>query len=288
MTHLTIPLDIVSQYRQNTFRSTNQTRIRTLDGALDYINSRGLISFWPLKGIILPSLWTAVAGDRPVPDAHDDPGHITWGWKDELLGQNKCYYARILCKRNFFVSLDLLPNLYALSKNFGDPADDHKILYESGEMSNTAFRIYDAILENGPLDTLAIKRIIHLSGKEGDKIFNKAIDELQKDFKILPVGISKSGGWRYAFIYNIALFQFPELLSRASQITEKSARKSLLLNYLKSVGAAKINDITKLFKWNQNLLTYSLEELIKGQDIVYGTMVDNNEDKLHYVLIEMV
>ena len=31
------------------------------------------------------------------------------------------------------------------------------------------------------------------------------------------------------------------------------------------------------------ILTDSLEELIKGQDIVYGTMLDNNEDKLHYV-----
>jgi hypothetical protein len=288
MTHISILIDKVHEYRQTTFRLPNKTRIHTLDDALGYINSRGLISFWPLKGITLPSLWTATAGDRPVPNAHDDPGHITWSWKDELLGQNLCYYARILCKRNFFVSLELLPNLYSLSKNFGDPGEDHKILYESGEMSNTAYKIYNAILNNGPLDTLSIKQIVHLFNKEGDILFNKAIDELQNEFKILPVGISRSGGWRYAFIYNISSNQFPDLIEKTRFITETRARKALLINYLKSVGAATFNEITKLFKWKRNLLTESLDELINNNQIVYGTMVDKGNELLYYGLIEMI
>ena len=55
----------------------------------------------------MPSLWVAVAGDRPVPDEHDDPGHVTWGWKDGLLGKRRWYYGRVLRKRNTFISLDI-------------------------------------------------------------------------------------------------------------------------------------------------------------------------------------
>lgn len=48
---------------------------------VDFVNERGSVYFWPIKDVTLPSLWTAVAG------AHDDPGHVSWGWKDSLLGQ---------------------------------------------------------------------------------------------------------------------------------------------------------------------------------------------------------
>ena len=47
----------------------------------------------------MPSLWTAVAGDRPVADAHDDPGHITWGWKDRSLDKKIWYYGKILRRK---------------------------------------------------------------------------------------------------------------------------------------------------------------------------------------------
>ncbi len=287
MTHKEIPFEIINQYRQKTFRLLWPSRITTLDDAVDFINSCGLISFWPLAGIPMPSLWSATAGDRPVPDAHDDPGHVTWGWKDELLGQNKCFYARILCKRNFFVSLELLPTLYALSNNFGDLSEDHKILYESGEMTNTAFRIYNAILENGPLDTLAIKRIVRLSGKEGDKLFNKAINELQNDLKILPVGISRSGGWRYAFVYNLVPRQFPNLLDLTRDITENTARKALLGNYLRSVGAVKENEIRKLFKWDKTKILNTLSEMNKEGIIIYGTMLEKGVSQPCYIIPDM-
>ena len=87
---------------------------------------------WPIKGIELPSLWGAVAGNRPVPNNHDDPAHITWQWKDALLGEKKWYYARILRRRNTIISLNLLVYFYALSPNYGDPEQDFLDLYEQG------------------------------------------------------------------------------------------------------------------------------------------------------------
>ena len=69
------------------FRLSSNRRLLSLIDAATFVNERGFIFFWPIKGITFPSLWIAVAGDRKVADAHDDPGHITWGWKDDALGK---------------------------------------------------------------------------------------------------------------------------------------------------------------------------------------------------------
>ena len=81
----TLSLEALARYRTGTFRL--KKRLTSKEDAVEFVNERGFIYFWPIREITLPSLWTAAAGDRPVADAHDDPGHITWGWKDSLLGK---------------------------------------------------------------------------------------------------------------------------------------------------------------------------------------------------------
>lgn len=284
----TFPIEFIASYRRKIFRTASENRLTSLEAAIDFINKRGILAFWPLKDIPMPSLWAATAGDRPVPDEHDDPGHMTWGWKDELLGQRKCFYGRILCRRNFFVSLDNLPYLYALSNNFGDPAEDHLILYESGELPQTAFRIYDLLLKEGALDTLAIKRNAHLSGKLGDQQFNQAIDLLQMDFKIMPVGIANVGSWKYAFIYDLVPRQFPDLIDKAGTIQDHSARSILISNYLSSVGFATPGDIRKLFRWNSGMIDSVLKELINGHQVMEIELSENNVNHAGYLLSSLL
>jgi hypothetical protein len=288
MTDYSITLENLQKYRRKIYRSSIDDRIHTLEDAIRFINQRGLIAFWPLNGIPLPSLWAAAAGDRPVPDEHDDPGHITWGWKDELLSQKKCFYARILCKRNFFASLDLLPNLYALTRNTGDLTEDHKVLYDSGELSHAAFVVYETLLNSGPMDTITIKRVARLTGKEGDRQFNQAIDTLQNDIKILPVGISRSGGWHYAFIYDIVPRHFPDLIDRTRLISELIARKTLILNYLNSVGAASENEIRRLFKWESKLTRSILDGLITSKQIKQSLIVEKDLKISCYAIADLI
>ena len=73
-----IDLKKLQALRTRTFNLPPQKRVSSPAAALTFVNKRGFVYFWPIKGIDLPSLWTAVAGDRPVADKHDDPGHITW------------------------------------------------------------------------------------------------------------------------------------------------------------------------------------------------------------------
>jgi hypothetical protein len=120
-----LTLDRLQQYRSHTFRHNQHDRLKSKDDAIHYVNERGYIYFWPITGITFPSLWGAVAGERPVPSEHDDPGHISWDWKDSLLGKHVWYYGKFLRKKATIISLAVAPYFYALSENYGSPEDDY-------------------------------------------------------------------------------------------------------------------------------------------------------------------
>src|SRR5512143_922757 len=141
-----INLQRLAEYRSHTYFTARGMQLTSVDQAVDFVNQRGFAFFWPIKGVELPSLWIAAAGDRPVADEHDDPGHVTWGWKDSLLGQRRAYYARLLRRRNTFVSLDILPYFYALSPNYGDWENDYLDQYEIGQLTLESRLLYEALL----------------------------------------------------------------------------------------------------------------------------------------------
>jgi hypothetical protein len=239
----------ILSYRYNNFCLDPSRRLSSQHEAVQFINKHHLVAFWPIKGIPIPSLWAAVAGDRPVADAHDDPGHVTWGWKDGLLGKGLCYYGRILCSRNFFASLELLPDLYALTSNYGDPSEDYLIDYEQGRMSLESRSIYEAILQNGPMDTISLKKAARLTSRTADSEFNKALNHLQMEMKIMPVGVASVGSWHYAFQYDIVARHFPEQIARAGLIQHGQARERLILTVLNASAAISVGELHRLFHW---------------------------------------
>ncbi|MEK6574028.1 MAG: crosslink repair DNA glycosylase YcaQ family protein, partial [Chloroflexota bacterium] len=236
----------LQSYRKHAYRVG---KVKTKEQAIDFVNTRGFIYFWPISGVTLPSLWVAAAGDRPVADAHDDPGHVTWGWKDSLLGARKWYYAKVLRKKATIIALDVAPYFYALSENYGDPNVDYLLLHEQGLLTQEAKQVYEALLHEGALDSVALRKAARLSSRESDSRFNKALEDLQADFKILPVGVAQAGAWRYAFIYDIVTNHYPQLPEEARPITQRAARRKLAELYFRSVGAAQMRDVVKLFGW---------------------------------------
>jgi len=234
------------RYRERTYRLKPALRLRREADAVRFVNERGFIYFWPIAGVALPSLWAAVAGDRPVSDQHDDPGHVTWGWKDSLLGERRWFYAKLLRGKATLVSLATLPYFYALSENYGDYRHDYLALYEEGRLTADARAIFEALLEKGPLHSIALRKEARLSANTR---FEKALVELQTGLKILPVGVAQAGAWRYAHIYDIVDRFFPELPAQAGALSRAQARAHLTRLYLDSVGAAVDKDIQRLFRW---------------------------------------
>jgi hypothetical protein len=262
-----LEIERLQEYCEKIFRLSPDRRISTPEAALAFVNERGFIFFWPISGVNLPSLWTAVAGKRPVADEHDDPGHITWGWKDNSLEKRIWYYAKILRRKATFVSLDVAPYFYALSENYGSPEEDHIIAYEAGHLTLAAKQIYDALLENGSLNTIDLRKEARLQNAK-ESVFSRALEDLQKDFKILPVGIAEAGAWHYSYRYELTSRHFPTLPEQARPIGEAEARKKLTELYIRSVGAIQIRDIVRIFGWTQELVTRTVNKLVRSEVLV--------------------
>ena len=270
-----INLKRLSAHRASAFHLPPAKPLASQSQALRFINERGFIFFWPIKGVDFPSLWTAVAGERPVPDEHDDPAHITWRWKDDALPKRLWYYGKILRRKATMISFEALPYFYALSENYGSPEEDHWIAYEEGRLTLAAKNVYDALLKEGPLDSISLRKAARLvSAKESE--WNRALEDLQKDFKVLPVGVAEVGAWKYAFIYQITARYYSDLLERARLISESQARAKLLELYFASLGAAQMRDVNKIFGWGTELTSRALTRLIEAKKI---TLTDHPKQK---------
>lgn len=228
-----------------------------------YVAERGFVYLWPIKGVDLPSLWVAVAGRRPVADRHDDPGHVTWGWKDRLLPTRRWYYGKLLRGKATMVSNETLPYFYALSENYGDP-NDYLLEYEAGRLGVEAKQIYEVLLAQGPLDTLALRREARLTSRDSNTRFERALVELQRGLRILPVGVAEAGRWNYAFIYELVDRWFPQVVEAARAIGRGEARAHLLDLYLKSVGAATEAQAAQLFHWRKDEVNKACAVLAAG------------------------
>ncbi len=263
----TLNLEKLENLRQRTFNLAPDRGLRTPEQARQFVNERGFVYFWPIKGILLPTLWVATAGDRPVPNEHDDPSMVTWGWKDDALGKHIWYYGKILRRKATFISLEVAPYFYALSENFGSPEEDYLLAYEEGRLTQAAKQIYEALLDKGSLDTISLRKEARLLNAK-ELVFNRALEDLQKDFKIMPVGVAEVGAWKYAFRYEITARHMPELPEQARPIGEAQARRKLVELTLASLGATQTRELVKLFGWLPDLAQRTVAGLAQNGKLI--------------------
>jgi hypothetical protein len=263
----TIDLELLNTYRARTFCLLPASRVTSPSGALAFVEARGFTFFWPVKGVDLPSLWAAVGGAYPVSSDHDDPFHVTWRWKDDALDKHIWYYGKILRRKATFISLDAAPYFYALSENYGSPEEDYLAAYEEGRLRQAARQVYEALLDKGALDTISLRKEARLLNAK-ESAFNRALEDLQMDFKIMPVGIAEAGAWKYAYRYDITARHLPELPEKARRIGEAEARQKLVELYFRSVGAGQLRDVTRLFGWPVELVRRTVGKLLAGGELV--------------------
>ncbi len=271
MTRLALPRSWIEEQRNRTYQRTPELRLTTIAEARAFVDAVGFCHFWPIKNIEMPSLLHAIAGRaRDVPQEHGDPdGSKCWGWKDQSLDKRWWYYGKLLRRRATLVSLDMLPTFYAASDNFGD-VHDYLEEYRDGVLTAEAKRIYEALLEHGPLDTIRLRRESHMSSDSAKYRFDRALVELQIGLKVLPIGVAEVGAWRYAFIYQILQRHFPEVPQRARQIGRSQAKQILILQYVNNVIVANLSAITKVFhvlKWSSQELKQEIATLIEDKKI---------------------
>jgi hypothetical protein len=269
--------DWIAEQRDYTYRRTPDLCIQTPEGALAFVDEVGFCHFWPTKGAEIPNLFHAIAGRiRPVPMQHDDPDiSRCWRWKDAALDKRQWYYGKLLRRRATLVSLELLPVFYACGENTGD-LEDYLDEYRAGMMTAEAKWIYEALLEHGPLDTIRLRREAGMSATSAKSRFDRALVELQVGLKVIPVGVARTGAWRYAFTYEILPRHFPELPEQAAGIKRSEARRTLVSRYLDDVIAADrkmINRIFHVMKWTPAEMQRTIASLL-DEEVIRESEID--------------
>src|SRR5512136_187734 len=206
--------------RELRYRRRMNLRITSPEQAVEFVNDVGFCFLFPIQKVEMPSLWDAIAG-RVVKTYPNHSGYEierTWGWKDEALDKRLWFYGKLIRAKATLISLDFLPNFYALSENFGDFEHDYLAEYKTGALTADAKQVYEALLRHGALDAVRLRREVHMSSDANKSRFDKALTDLQTGLKVLPVGIAPAGAWRYAFIYEVLPRWFPQVPVQAQQI----------------------------------------------------------------------
>lgn len=253
MTGTNLTLDKLQTLRAVRYRHRPDLRVNTEEEALAFLNDVGLCSLFSAKGIELPSLWGALCGeDRPLPRQHDSRElGLAWQWKDTLPIAGQVLYGKFLRKKPVFISLDLAPHFYALSPNYGDLAEDFLQDYADGRLSVESKQVYETLLELGALPTSRLRREAGLAGKTNATRFDRALAELQMDFRIVKVAISDANRWGYCYVYDLLPRGFPEVVQASRSIKGRQARETILLRYLRTVIAATPQQVSKVLGWTK-------------------------------------
>ncbi|MBC7263742.1 MAG: winged helix DNA-binding domain-containing protein [Chloroflexi bacterium] len=265
----------ITAWRERRFHRRPDLALRTEDDAVRFVDEVGFCSLFPDEYAPMPNLWEAINGsERPLPDHHNDYAlDLTWTWKDSLPERKCFYYGKVVRKKPTLISLRLLPHFYALSENYGDPYE-YLQQYRDGRLSDEARRIYEALLEGGAMPTSQLRREALLAGKTNMSRFDRAIRELQADFKIAKVGISDANAWGYCYVYDLFTRRFPEVVEQAQRISGREAMQTILRQYLENVLAVEEQVLVHLFGWEQSYLEATVNRLVQDGYLIRGVRVE--------------
>jgi hypothetical protein len=168
-----------------------------------------------------PSLYIAVCGRR---DAHsprnvqkDPETSLAWIIKDEVLRRGRTYYGKLRGNRSIFITRRLVPYFNAV---FG--VERKK---ESSQLSQPAQNILKALRKEWELSTRDLRAA---SGVNDRVVFNKAIDELQRLFKVIPSEVVYEP--QFTYIWSVAESRFQDEL--AVRMSSEDALKHIARAYL--------------------------------------------------------
>jgi hypothetical protein len=182
-----------------------------------------------------PSLYIAVCGRR---DAHtprnvqkDPETRLAWTIKDELVRRSRVYYGKLRGSRSFFIARGLVAHFNAITgltrkqeqAMLSQPAREIlKVLRKEWEMATRDLRI--------------------ASGVKDRTDFSKAIDELQRTFKVIPGEIVYEPTFTYIWTLTESRFQ-DEL---ATMVSREEALREIARAYLGGAGMTLRGELARV------------------------------------------
>ncbi len=224
MRQQTLPEEIEGA-RDRWWHRDPELRIEDAGEAERFVQSVGFCSALTDSRRPGPSLYIAVCGRR---DAHaprnvqkDPEMSLAWNIKDELLRRGHVYYGKMRGNRSIFISRRLVSSFNVM---FGFPRKQ-----ESLRLSDEAQDILSVLRKEWDLATGDLKRA---SGIEKRPAFTRAIDELQRTFKVLPSDVIYSP--KFTYIWSLTESRFRDELQ--TPMSKEVALKEIARAYLSSAG----------------------------------------------------
>ena len=225
----------IESYRDQFWRREDQLRIEEALGAERFIDAVGFCSAMTDARRPGPSLYIAVCGRR---DAHmprnvqkDPESSLTWTIKDELVRRGRVYYGKLRGNRSIFITRRLVPHFNAV---FG-----LRRKQEATALSRPAQDVLKVLRKEWEMATADLRSA---SGVSVRSSFTKAIDELQKTFKIVPGEIVYVP--KFTYIWSLAEARFHDEL--ATTINTEDALKEIARAYLLGAGMTVRGELARV------------------------------------------
>lgn len=225
----------IESYRDRLWCREPELRIEEALAAERFIDRVGFCSVLTDSRRPGPSLYIAVCGRR---DAHtprnvqkDPENSLAWTIKDELARRGRVYYGKLRGSRSIFITRRLLPYFNSLSgvtrkqepSVLSQPAQDIlRVLRKEWEMATRDLRGASGIKERS--------------------VFTRAIDELQRVFKVIPGEIVYEP--RFTYIWTLAESRFQDEL--ATTVDREDALREIARAYLRGAGMTLRGELARV------------------------------------------
>lgn len=236
----------VKALRRNNFRPPYGA-LTTVEDTRIWIDLVGFCLLMPHARMALPNL------------AENTEGRFRL-WRDSLVESQQVYYGRTFRQRAGFVSLNLLPALYALSPT-AEYGGDRFQLFQHRFISADANRIAGIVLAKGPLPSRTLQRESGMAGTSQQYRFRHALIEAESRFLIVKTGMTQIKESNYTNQWDALVRHLPQISDQAASISVEDAARQVLTRYVELVGASIPSEMTRSLRLNLEFVRYMLNDL---------------------------
>ena len=244
-------------------RITAKHRVRNAEQLVKMVDALGMcFAFTPAAGLPIPACFDNLSTN----DEARKWGWM-WGWKDELAEEKRLYYGPVLARKPTFVSMRLLPVMYATFGRAGEP-DDHLEDVRAGRISDIGRRVIEFVTQRGESQSRRMRAELGITSKEGRGQYDKALDEVQRLMYVARVKAVGEGREEYNYTYDLFVRRYPEVLKAAEPVASADARATVLARAVELAGGLTEKQAAKLFDWGDTPLRRAVDRLRSDRGLI--------------------
>lgn len=227
--------ELVEVYRDRVWRRESENRIEDAPSAERFIERVGFCSAMTDCRRPGPSLYVGVCGRRdaymPRNVQKDPESRLAWFIKDDVMRRGRVFYAKLKRGRLTFIARRMLPYFFTL---WGVP-----VVREAESLTADARSVLEVLRREWEMGTrdLRLASLIQERAR-----FNRAIDELQKTFKVIPSDVVYKP--TFSYIWSLAETRFHDELTVS--VGREEALREIARAYLSGAGMTVRGELARV------------------------------------------